>query len=1189
MMYMSVRRFFFLAVVLSVYTTGCGSGGNTGNSTPPPPSADFSLSLNPTSLTLTAGTATSFQVSLQALNGFSGAATVQISGLPTGVTVSPGTTLSVSASSPQTVTVDCASTVAVGSYSIQATATSGTLSHSGSETLTIQAPVNPDFALTLTPSSLSLTSGTQGSFQIAMQASGGFSGDVQVEISGLPTGATVSPSGTIDLSSSQSQTVTVATANALNAGSYSLNVAATAGSLNHSATETLSVTNSTPLPSRADFVRTDDTPGSAVYDQVHQRVYVTNPIAGTVDVISSVTYQILRRISVPSPAGIDISPDDSTVFIGTNTQVLYTLDTATMAMTARYVAPLNNEGANVIKAQPPLAPVATPDGSVLISEGEAIVKWNPATNQTTTVLSSVPVLTGAPVGFQYGLAMGPMGRSAGHGKVILSNDLSTSTIYVYDETSNTFSAPLTFQGYAYAVAVNPAGTQFAVAWIDNNLVQWISFLDANLNTISSIQNGGNLLYSSDGKTLYLSAMFGQTPLIGMVDATSFNVTGTAPLYASAEGNRSPPLTVSTPLTTDETGRVFGSADHGLAIDDVTDLRTYTGSQIYPIYDLYAYPDDGSVDQQQSVQIQTPSYSTVPAIWFGPYAAGGTSITSGPYLSTIAPAVKQTGPVNIRVEGTDNVQAWMPQAYTYGTVLSSGPDIAGPTGGESSVSLWGYGLASNAGPVGNNGAGTAISFGSAQGTISSAYLAEETPAYPFPLWDLTVKTPAVSAGEADITATTAWGASTLHSAYHALNMPSYALDGTAYSMVYDAKRNQLYVAVTDHIDVFSLASNSFLTPIQVPTLNHVKQLGALALTPDGTKLIAANWSDGSVAIIDPDSPLTATAVAVGTLPTSSPWSQGPNQLGATNTGLVFIGVGGQPNSISAAVATKSSVVRILTGARQNALPQATPTGPEASVWVLNLSTMTAAPFAPMNSVVAAPFIAASPDGAEVCFSGEYLGFALYNSATATTTLGNMYSQGSSCAVNGSMAADGGTGTGEIVSNLTAQPISAASLLDYQLGALGPDAAPIGVAFDTTGALLYLPYSNTIEIFDTHTGEHRESISLPVSINELFDGSIAVNDTGDQIFVTTPSGLTVVNMDVLPLAVGSITASGSTWEIAGTGFSSGTMVSVDGSPLSVQFTDAQHLQLSNAPDLSTFHLVTLTNPDGHSYTYDAAYFR
>jgi hypothetical protein len=80
-----------------------------------------------------------------------------------------------------------------------------------------------------------------------------------------------------------------------------------------------------------------------------------------------------------------------------------------------------------------------------------------------------------------------------------------------------------------------------------------------------------------------------------------------------------------------------------------------------------------------------------------------------------------------------------------------------------------------------------------------------------------------------------------------------------------------------------------------------------------------------------------------------------------------------------------------------------------------------------------------------------------------------------------------------------------------------------------------------------------------------------------------------MDVLPLAVGSITASGSTWEIAGTGFSSGTMVSVDGSPLSVQFTDAQHLQLSNAPDLSTFHLVTLTNPDGHSYTYDAAYFR
>jgi hypothetical protein len=728
---------------------------------------------------LTAGTSSSFVISLQALNGFAGSATVAVSGLPSGVTLQPAT-ISVSASSPQTVTVQCASTVAAKPYSLQVTATSGSLSHSATVTMTVQAAPNPDFSLTLTPTSLSLGSGAQDSFQIAMQASGGFSGAVEIQISGLPAGATINPSGSFTLSAAQPQTVTVATANALSGGSYPLTVSASSGSLSHSATEALTVVNFAPLPSRADFVRTDDTPGGAVYDQTHKLVFVTNPIAGTVDAISSVTYQILRRIPVPSPAGIDISPDNSTVFIGTNTQVLYALDTATMAMTARYVAPLYQPGANVTFTQAPRAPVATPDGNVLISENGSIVKWNPSTNQTTTVLGSVPILTGAPVGFQYGLAQGPMARSAGHTKVILSNDLSTSTVYVYDETNNTFSAPLSFNGYAASVAVNPAGTQFAVAWVDNDTqMPWISFLDADLNTLSTIQDGGNLLYSSDGKTLYLAAYFGQaqTPLIEIFDTTSFQPTGMTPLYASAEGNRAPPLFVATPLATDETGRVFGSADHGLSIDDVTDLRTYSGSEVYPIYDLFSVPDDGQVGQEQAVQLGGSVSSGVPEVWFGP-RTGSASINSESFLIATTPPLNQTGPVNIRLEDPDNVQAWMPQAYTFGTILSSGPDIAGPTGGGSTVSLFGYGLGDNTG-ITNFAAGTTVAFGGAQGTVSSGYSVPNLPSYPFPLWDLTVQTPAVSAGEANITATTAWGTSTLESAYHALNMPSYTLDGIAY--------------------------------------------------------------------------------------------------------------------------------------------------------------------------------------------------------------------------------------------------------------------------------------------------------------------------------------------------------------------------------------------------------------------------
>lgn len=1144
---------------------------------------DFTLALTPASLTLAAGTSTTFQVSIQAVNGFTGAASVQISGLPTGVTVQPGATFSVSASTPQTVTVISASTAAAGTDSVQVTATSGSLSHSETETLTIQVPVNPDFALTLTPASLSLGSGMQGSFQIAMQPSEGFSGSVQVQISGMPAGATISPSGTFALSSSEPQTVTVATTNSLTAGPYPLTIAASSGSLKHSATETVTVVYFGALPSRADFVRADDTPGDAVYDKAHQLVFETNPIAGTVDVISSVTYQILRRIPVPSPAGIDISPDNSTVFIGTNTQVLYALNTATMAMTARYFAPLNQLTPTLVQAQPPLAPVAAPDGTVLISLSGSIVKWNPATNQTTTVT------TNAPVGFQYGLAQGPMARSAGHTKVILSNNLSTSTVYVYDETSDTFSAPLTFNGYAYAVAANPAGTQFAVAWTDNNSVNWITFLDGNLNSTAVISDGGSILYSFDGSVLYVSGIYSGPGLaIGLLDTTTFKVTGMTPLYASSEGNRYPPLMSSTPLTVDETGRVFGSADHGLAIDDTTDIRAYTGTEVEPIYDLSAVPDAGPVDQEQTVEIET-SDLPVSEVWFGARAGSATGVE--PYLTLTTAQLNQTGPANIRMEDTDNVQAWMPQAYTYGSVLSPGPDIAASTSGGSSISLFGYGLGNNAANLGGWAAGTTVTFGAAQGTISNAYSMPDLPTstYPFPLWQLTVKTPAVSAGEAGITVSTASGTSTLASAYHSLNMPSYAMDESPLSLTYDATRNQLYIAVADHIDVFALSSNSFLAPIHVPTLNKVTQLGALALTPDGNSLLAANWGDGSVAIIDPDSPSTATAVAVGTVP-GIPYGQGPNQLGATNTGLVFVGVGAQPYSISPEIASKIGAAHTKTGAVRNAQPQSYPAiEPEASVWVLNLGSMSAAAYTPMSGVLVAPFIAASPDGSEVCLTGEYLGYALYASSTAEVTYGDVYNEGSGCVISGSeAAASGGNGAG--VSNFAAQEISKPDLLDYQLAALGIGAQPIGVAIDKTGALLYLPYSSgAIELFDIHTGELRETIWTPGALAQLADGPIAVDTTGAQIFVFTANGLTDVQMDVLPLAIGAISSSGSSWTIAGTGFSSGTVVSVDGAPLTTQISDAQHLQVSGAPNLETVHLVTLTNPDGHSYTYDAAYLR
>ena len=100
---------------------------------------DFTLTLNPTSLTIMAGAAGSpVSVTATALNSFSDAVAVAITGLPTGVTANPAT-LNLTPGVTQTTTLTAALTAAAATPTITFTATSGSLTHSTPLALTVQA------------------------------------------------------------------------------------------------------------------------------------------------------------------------------------------------------------------------------------------------------------------------------------------------------------------------------------------------------------------------------------------------------------------------------------------------------------------------------------------------------------------------------------------------------------------------------------------------------------------------------------------------------------------------------------------------------------------------------------------------------------------------------------------------------------------------------------------------------------------------------------------------------------------------------------------------------------------------------------------------------------------------------------------------------------------------------------------
>ncbi|HLQ50951.1 MAG TPA: hypothetical protein VK129_05590, partial [Terriglobales bacterium] len=98
-----------------------------------------------------------------------------------------------------------------------------------------------DFAIGANPSSQTVTMGGSTSYTVTVTPSGGFTGSVNLSVSGLPGGATGSFSTNPISGGSGTSTLNVATSSTTPTGTYTLTITATSGSLSHSTTVSLTV------------------------------------------------------------------------------------------------------------------------------------------------------------------------------------------------------------------------------------------------------------------------------------------------------------------------------------------------------------------------------------------------------------------------------------------------------------------------------------------------------------------------------------------------------------------------------------------------------------------------------------------------------------------------------------------------------------------------------------------------------------------------------------------------------------------------------------------------------------------------------------------------------------------------------------------------------------------------------------
>ncbi len=196
---------------------------------------NFTLSGSPASQTVTQGGATSYIVTVVQAGGFTGQVSLSVSGLPSGANGSfapnPATTSS-------NLSVTTSASTPIGTYTLTITGVSGTLTHTSTVMLLVSATLPPDFTLSESPASQAVTQGGATNYSVTVVSTGGFTGQVSLSVSGLPSGAISSftPNPTTTSSS-----LSVTTSASTPVGTYTLTITGVSGTLTHTSTVSLTV------------------------------------------------------------------------------------------------------------------------------------------------------------------------------------------------------------------------------------------------------------------------------------------------------------------------------------------------------------------------------------------------------------------------------------------------------------------------------------------------------------------------------------------------------------------------------------------------------------------------------------------------------------------------------------------------------------------------------------------------------------------------------------------------------------------------------------------------------------------------------------------------------------------------------------------------------------------------------------
>ena len=1130
-----------LLFVMVLCSVSCGGG--SGGSVAPPPN-QFTLSVSPGAATIYPSS--SFTVLVTASTNSSAQPSLTSVTLPAGVTTKASFPLGIP-SGGVSIDFQTSSGIAAGNYTLEFSGSLGSMTSTANLVATVQT--NPPSFFFPRPlfSEIVVPVGGSSQVQVSTIVDGQAAYDVQLSLSGLPAGtsATISPS---TISVGQSATVTIA---ATNAAALAQNVAIM-----------LTGTPSAPVPSanlgflldvapkpgslpnnRTDYVSTEHTPYAAVYDPTHQLIFASNDSWNRVEAISSTTHALVKRISIPEPRGIDITQDHSMIWVTTGSRQMFAINTTTFEV-SRYLLPLSGdvsywEGSQVF---------ALADGSLMIvstaglfTGSFGLVIWNPATN--TITYPTIP----------FPLDNTVYNRSGDGKRAYLFNNHIGGAVMYYDVASQTFSSMTTLNAAAFNSAVNKDGSRFILC---NDIGGFV--YDGSYNQLGVIPPcgpgvapffEGGAVFSSDGNFIY-EELLANTPLILKIDTNTLNLVSAAPAMPMIPvmTELDPPYYVPNPFAVDDTGMVFGIEYWGIAFDDSSYAQNYSAAQPgTPTFMQHMDPYFGPIGGGTTSGGFGNAFSIRPDVWYGPQR-GTASLGAGGDLTITSPASTMPGPVNIKLIFPDGIEVFDPLFFSYGPFLQYPLTSGAPPQGNVPGQVAGYGLPGD-NITGTFSVGGATAAAGAPGPFGLNFVGT-----PYPNKILSYTVPPGSPGWADLKLTTQDGTSTFpRGLFYAKSVTDYASADTFTSVLYDPVRHQLYLSAGDHIDVFSLLSNSFVAKWNPPAAGNSKQFTGLALTPDGSSLLAADLLDGSLAVLNPDNPATSYVIPITPVQTGNPGCNiGPLYVAGLINHTAAVQLGGLPSSSGGCPAYGTVYLIDLTSHAVSQLPA---------------STISIA-------------LSATNDGSKLAFGG----LCLYDAVASNSSCSGA-AQTNGAAISG----DGHAMAAEFVlADGNANVIGRVGRPEVYYSALGSDNAHTPLLepkLSDSGSLYYLAFPNFIDIVDFHQGMLRIRFSLSETISNT-GTPLAIDPNGRYLYLITGAGLTVIDLGEAPLSVGWLSATtaspGMQITVRGSGFNSSTTATVGGQASNVALVDANTLKLT-VPSLGAGPTtIILSNSNGETYT-------